>query len=141
MTLDEVVAQTQEKAREIARREEHQPIVMLVHGDVVTPVWLQGGLPRDILPLVLERQQPDAYVLVVEARLRAGGQPAYDGEIANNPQNPEALVIVASPRGGPARSWMANIWPAQRGEREVGVWQDPETMELDFAGLLVIENW
>ncbi len=147
MTLDEVVAETQQKAREIARSAEHAPLVMLITGGEVVPTLMRGP-PRDILPQVLATTQPDAYVLVIEGRFRAGGHPpAYDGEIADNPDNSECLVMIACARGGPARSWMANIWPAteraarRRGEREIGVWQDPETAGLGFAGGLVIENW
>lgn len=142
--LDSVVADTQERARGIAKSAEHAPIVMLIHGEEVVPT-LMAGAPGDILPRVLANQQPDAYVLVLEARIQAGGDPA-PGEIANNPENPEALLMVACVRGGRPRTWMANIWPAElraarrRGEREVGVWQEPPE-DLGVMGSLVIEDW
>ncbi len=144
--LDSVVASTQERARGIAKAAEHAPIVMLIHGEEVVPT-LMAGAPGDILPRVLANNQPDAYVLVLEARFQAaGGISPTAGEIANNPENAEALLMVACTRGGRPRTWMANIWPAElraarrRGEREVGLWQEPPG-NLEVMGSLVIENW
>ena len=138
MTLDEMVTMVQQQAREIARREEHQPLVMLLKGDDVIPVFMRGDLPRNVLPRVLAGEQPEAYVSIMEAR-SSYRRAAYEGEISDNPENPELLVMVACERGGTARLWTANIRPSDNpGEREVGLWEEAPA---GMSGDLIIENW
>ena len=153
LDLDEVIESCKAEARDIARFQEHGPILTLLKGGEPKVVLLAGRQSvSQQLHTVLAREQPDAYVLVTEARLRAGGrEPAYVGEIADNPELPELLFVIGSPRGGPVRHWKANIWPAanraarRRGEREVGMWENVvETIAgtgLAATGAMLVENW
>ena len=62
-------------------------------------------------------------------------------DIQDNPENQEILMVVGSPKGGPAEGWFLEIQLPETsrpdGERRLGEWNKVEGAQ----GPLFIERW
>jgi len=93
------------------------------------------GDPQVMLQHILNREQPDGFVLVCEARYKicectnAHGpeqgcsETEKRGSIASDANNPEALVILGMMRGNTPRIEMAQI-TGEIPDRDIGDWSE-----------------
>jgi len=126
---EQVIERLKDTARFIASHEEHQPILLLFtktsKGDIHTlPVSISGH-PGNAVPEILRRAQPDAYVLVTEARYKMCQPEDIEtfraGDIASNPDNPELLMLIVAERYHAPTVWKANI-TSQGTKRRIAEW-------------------
>ena len=142
--FNNLIDYVKDTAPEIARNENHEGIAMLiVNGEV--EVYDIHTNPRDAMPQILNENQPDAYVLITEVRFLSiplGQEDVYlgpdyqTGEIANNLDNPSALMISAAMRGSTFRHLMAEA-STERFPRDFKDWEEADSV----TGTLAINNW
>jgi hypothetical protein len=130
-------------AVEMAYEAELPQYLFLLRTDrVVQPIVMEGN-PQAVLYHILQHEKPEAFVMVCEARYKVcecdevhtpdGGcvEQIRHGEIAQDINNPEALVILGMARGGKPRVEMAHITGAIP-DRDIEDWQEDGT----FRGAL-----
>ena len=93
------------------------------------------GDPQEMLQHILSREQPDGFVMVCEARYKICecadkhgpdiGCVATEkrGSIANDVNNPEALLVLGMMRGSTPRIEMAQI-TGEIPDRDIGDWSE-----------------
>ena len=133
------------KSAEIIRTMEHQPLVFCYGpGDRLHSVQLiitASGHLREGVRHVLERLQPDGYLLIAEARMKTLHPEDIGlhvpGSIAQDPAYPECLVLQGYERTtGTATVWVAEI-KGTLPHRRLDPWQD-RAAEL-VQGMMVTE--
>jgi len=110
-----MVEHVKSRATEIAVEEVHvNMLFMAIDGQIVATALL-GRHPYDLAKPILEaaKLDIDAYVIITEARMQIGDMGTaklfHEGDIVNNPENPEILFVSACAKGQAPQVWVAEI--------------------------------
>lgn len=100
--------------------------------------------PRVMVPLVLAKFRPRAWVLAAEVRGKKfekdedlENRRIAPGEISDNPENPEMLWVTGCERGHEQEAWFADIVTDEKGQRSFNPW----IRVHGGAGGLLLEHW
>ena len=100
--------------------------------------------PREWLPMLLKDMQPDSYVVAIEAYIKAmhpEDVSLYEhGDIAEDPDSKEHLLVFGCERPGPMHFWTALITNDDNG-RTIGEWKLVSDSDDIINGVLAITEW
>jgi hypothetical protein len=109
--------------------------LFLLRSDGLVQGGIMDGDPQGMLYHILKKEKPEAFVMVCEARYKVCEcdevhtpdegctEQTRRGEIAEDVNNPEALVVIGMARGGEPRVEMAKI-TGTIPDRDVEDWQE-----------------
>ena len=147
MTLSDLVEMVKTGAARVVPAEEHAAILHCAHdgGSRLALFLLDLAEPGQIqkaVPAVLAKEQPDAYVLISEARFKKSTSPVLPGfrrgNIGGDPSNPECLVIFGFDRVSREKAgWFAEVHGTIP-NRTMAEWRN---MSDGMAGALVTTDW